>query len=283
MAKCCTILLFLGLFAGILFPTAGIVIYPVSAAGETIQPTATPVDANSLFSDLFSGNAWDPAASIAESAMQISGRLLLAVTLSGILALRPRGNIRLFRRNLHVSQTEILLSVVAAALMMVVGDNAARAFGIFAAVSIVRFRTNIRDPKEITVLLISLALGLAAGVGRWELGIALCLFSLILLWALERNESGQVFRSMQLRVKAHNMREMQEILKKIFDGRQIEAEVRQFDPANEKRSYGSMVYNINLPLNISTDEISEEILTASSERLEGIEWEPQKTQADMYQ
>ena len=77
--------------------------------------------------------------------------------LSGILAFRPRADVPLFRRSLFVSQTQILLAVVAAALMMVVGDSAARAFAIFAAASLVRFRTNIRDPKEITVLLISLA------------------------------------------------------------------------------------------------------------------------------
>ena len=75
------------------------------------------------------------------------------------------------KRNPFVAQTQILLAIVAAALMIIVGDNAARAFGIFGAVSLVRFRTNIRDPKEITVLLISLALGLAAGVGRWDLAL----------------------------------------------------------------------------------------------------------------
>src|SRR4029078_4842886 len=109
------------------------------------------------------------AKSWAEDAVSVFGRLLLAVLLSAGLAFRPRQNVPLFRRSLFVSQTQILLSVVAAALMMIVGDNTASAFAIFAAVSLVRFRTNIRDPKEITVLLISLALGLAAGVGRWEL------------------------------------------------------------------------------------------------------------------
>ena len=127
--------------------------------------------------------------------------LILAVILAGILAFRPRKNVPLFQRNLYVAQTQILLAVVAAALMMIVGDNAARAFAIFAAVSLVRFRTNIRDPKEITVLLISLALGLAAGVGRWELGAVLCLFALALLWLLEYNEPEKVFRSMDLTVK----------------------------------------------------------------------------------
>jgi len=105
------------------------------------------------------------------SSLEIIGRLLLAVVLSGILAFRPRKNVPLFRRSLYVSQTQILLAVVAAALMLIVGDNTARAFAIFAAVSLVRFRTNIRDPKEITVLLISLALGLGSRrrtLGPWD-------------------------------------------------------------------------------------------------------------------
>ena len=139
--------------------------------------------------------------------VEIVNRLLLAVLLSSILAFRPRKNVPLFRRSLFVSQSQILLAVVAAALMMIVGDNAARAFAIFAAASLVRFRTNIRDPKEITVLLISLALGLASGFGRWDLGIALCLFSLALLWLLEYNESDNSFRSMELTVKTQEPRE----------------------------------------------------------------------------
>ena len=83
----------------------------------------------------------------AGATLSIVLKLALAVLLSGILAFRPRKNFPLFQRNLYVSQTQILLAVVAAGLMMIVGDNAARAFAIFAAVSLVRFRTNIRDPK----------------------------------------------------------------------------------------------------------------------------------------
>src|SRR6185369_5467954 len=105
----------------------------------------------------------------AETLGRVSLRLLLATLLGAALAYRPRKRILVLKRNPYVSQTQILLAIVAAALMIIVGDNAARAFGIFAAVSLVRFRTNIRDPKEITVLLISMALGLASGVGRWDL------------------------------------------------------------------------------------------------------------------
>jgi len=84
------------------------------------------------------GTASGEAKSWAEDALSVFGRLLLAVLLSSILAFRPRQNVPLFRRSLFVSQTQILLSVVAAALMMIVGDNTARAFAIFAAVSLTR-------------------------------------------------------------------------------------------------------------------------------------------------
>ena len=177
-----------------------------------------------------------------EAAMQIVLRLLFAVMLSGILAFRPRQDVPLFRRSLFVSQTQILLAVVAAALMMVVGDSAARAFAIFAAASLVRFRTNIRDPKEITVLLISLALGLAAGVGRWELGIALCLFALALLWLLEFNEQEMIFRAMELSIKTPNTDRTQEILRKIFKRKRLDAEVRELDPPDKEGDVGDIVY-----------------------------------------
>jgi hypothetical protein len=171
---------------------------------------------------------------------------------------------------------------LAAALMMIVGDSAARAFGIFAAVSLVRFRTNIRDPKEITVLLISMALGLAAGVGRWELGAVLCLFAVGLLWLLEHNESEQVFRSMELTVKTRDTDSTQDMLKNIFSTCKLEAEVRGIEQPDEKKPLGSIVYFLNLPLNLSTDRLSEKIL-ALPDLIEGIEWEQPKHAADIYQ
>lgn len=216
------------------------------------------------------------------NALTTFSRLLLAVILSGVLAFRPRKDVPLFRRSLFVSQTQILLAVVAAALMLIVGDNTARAFAIFAAVSLVRFRTNIRDPKEITVLLISLALGLAAGVGHWMLGISLCLFALALLWLLEYNESEQVFRSMELTIKTRDPEHTQIVLKKIFKGMKLDAEVREFEPPDEKKTLGSIVYFLNLRLKLSTDLVSDRIMAADT-NIEGIQWSKSKGSSDIYQ
>lgn len=261
-----------------------IAVYAAFALGTDISPseitTATPVPPNPfLLAQVFN----DPSATDSKviQTAEIVLRLFIAVLLSGILAFRPRKNVPLFRRSLFVSQTQILLSAVAAALMLIVGDNTARAFAIFAAVSVVRFRTNIRDPKEITVLLISLALGLAAGVGRWDLGFALCFFALGLLWLLEFKEPEQVVRSMELTVKTHDPEKTQEILKKIFKRLRIDAEVREIVPADKKA--GSITYYLDLRLNLTTDRLSDRILAADPDNTEGIQWSKTKSLADIYQ
>ena len=159
----------------------------------------------------------------------VTVRLTLAALLSAMLAFRPRRMSHTLKRNPFVAQTQILMAVVASALMMVVGDSAARAFGIFAAASLVRFRTNIKDPKEITVLLVSLAIGLATGVGRWELGLILTFFVLLLLWGLEYRERDLVTRSMELTVKTRNIGTTQDALLHIFRKYEFAAEMRTID------------------------------------------------------
>jgi uncharacterized membrane protein YhiD involved in acid resistance len=210
-------------------------------------------------------------------------RLALAAALTAMLAFRPRKDSNVIQRNLYVAQTQILLAVVASSLMMVVGDNAARAFGIFAAASLVRFRTNIRDPKEITVLLIALAVGLATGVGRWDLAIILALFVLPLLWFLEYNEEEQVFRSMELTVKTRNTEQTQDMLQELFRRHGVIAEVRQIDPPDADEPVGCVMYYVQMSLTVSTDELSEEIMAADSGHLEGIEWAQKKNTSYVYQ
>ena len=167
--------------------------------------------------------------------------------------------------------------------MMIVGDSAARAFGIFAAVSVVRFRTNIRDPKEITVLLVSLAIGLATGVGRWELSMILSFFVLLLLWGLEYRESELVFRSMELTVKTRNVGVTQKVLLDIFKRFNFSTEMRQLNLPDSDDEMGCVVYNVEMSPMVSTDRISNDILTADPENVDSVEWDQQKNAAHYLQ
>jgi uncharacterized membrane protein YhiD involved in acid resistance len=213
----------------------------------------------------------------------ITLRLLLAALLGAALAFRPRKRLLILKRNPYVEQTQILLAIVAAALMIIVGDNAARAFGIFAAVSVVRFRTNIRDPKEITVLLISLAVGLAAGFGRWDLALILTIFALVVLWILEYREASQVSRTMDVKVSSKNVAATQAVLREVFQRYGFDAELRGISRENSDEPVGSLVYSVELTPILTTDALSEEILTRDSANVDSIEWEQKKSFSYIYQ
>ncbi|MGH9945198.1 MAG: DUF4956 domain-containing protein, partial [Pyrinomonadaceae bacterium] len=230
-----------------------------AAAVPPASPTPAGGEGDSVLETLFgtepSANGGVPGAppeSLSVTVPRVFVRLALAALLATVLAFRPRKDMPLLQRNPYVAQTQILLAVVASSLMMIVGDSAARAFGIFAAASLVRFRTNIRDPKETTVLLISLALGLATGVGRWELALILAAFVLPLLWALEYYEVIKINRAMSLTVKTRNTSSTQAALKRIFRRHRFTYELRQLDPPDADEPVGCLVYFVNISVFVST-------------------------------
>ncbi len=165
---------------------------------------------------------------------------------------------------------------------MVVGDSAARAFGIFAAASLVRFRTNIRDPKEITVLLVCLGVGFAAGVGRWDMAIILTFFVLISLAVLEYFERFQVFRSMEVSVETRDVDKTNDLLKRLFTRHRFESELRELNRQDPDEPMGKIVYLVNLDPVVSTSKLSEEILSADPENIDSVEWDQKESKTYLY-
>jgi hypothetical protein len=245
-----------------------------------------PAGGGTLFGDLFGQDNPDvhPATSGGwqSTSATVALRFSLAALLAAILAFRPRRGVAVSRRNPFVGQTQILMAVVAAAMMMVVGDSAARAFGIFAAASLVRFRTNIRDPKEITVLLVCLGVGLAAGVGRWDMAVILSLFVLLSLAILEWFEQSQVFRSMEISVATKNTESTHDVLKALFKRHRFDMELRELNQPDEDKPMGKIVYLVNMKANVSTDRLSEEILAADRDNIDSVEWSQKDSQTYIY-
>jgi uncharacterized membrane protein YhiD involved in acid resistance len=266
----------------------------VNAPTETtqVEPRATPretparTESTGIFGEVFGtpnqATATGRALTWAETMAMLSLRLILAAILGAVLAYRPRRRILQLKPNPYVAQTQILLAVVASALMIIVGDNAARAFGIFAAVSVVRFRTNIRDPKEITVLLISLAIGLGTGVGRWDLALILTLFSVLLLWVLEYREREQVFRSMDLKIVTRNVTETRDVLREVLKYHNFDSELRTISQ-NETDQTGTLAYSVDISPAVTTDILSEELIGRDGKNIESIEWDQKKSFSYLYQ
>ena len=239
--------------------------HQIPLLGEVFGPDASGLTPSSVAS-------WEATSA------RIALRFSLAAFLAALLAFRPRRG----ARNPYVAQTQILMAVVAGAMMMVVGDSAARAFGIFAAASLVRFRTNIRDPKEITVLLVCLGVGLAAGVGRWDMAVILTLFVLIALTVLEYFERFQVFRSMEICVQTRNVDKTDNVLKKLFERYGFEYELRELNREDPDEPMGKIVYLVNLDPVVRTSQLSDEILSGDRDNVDSVEWDQKESKTYIY-
>jgi uncharacterized membrane protein YhiD involved in acid resistance len=66
----------------------------------------------------------------------------------------------------------VMLTLVTSIVMLVIGNNLARAFGLVGAMSIIRFRTAVRDVQDIVFIFFALAIGMASGVGLHIIAIA---------------------------------------------------------------------------------------------------------------
>jgi uncharacterized membrane protein YhiD involved in acid resistance len=73
--------------------------------------------------------------------------------------------------------TMILIPSIIAIIILLIGNNVARAFSLAGAFSIIRFRSAPGDPKDIAYVLFTMATGLACGVGMYGYAI---LFTVIL-------------------------------------------------------------------------------------------------------
>lgn len=75
------------------------------------------------------------------------------------------------------ANTLVMLPLIIAVIIMLIGNNVARAFSLAGAFTIIRFRSAPADPKDITYIFFTLAVGLALGLGY--IGYAV-IFSLVL-------------------------------------------------------------------------------------------------------
>ncbi len=98
--------------------------------------------------------------------------LLLAFVLSTVIAITYRITFEGTRFPRHFFQAMVLSSTVTSMVIMAVGNNIAAGFGIIGAVAIIRFRTLVRDPRNIIFIFASLSVGIATGVYGYAIAMA---------------------------------------------------------------------------------------------------------------
>jgi hypothetical protein len=230
-----------------------------------------PVRTQSVFSQDQSGSdvtvpTPDRAAQIAQL-RRAAVRLPIAAGLAVILALRPRQKGTPHRRA-AVIQTQVILAIVGAVVMLVVGASLARAFGIVGAAGLVRYRAKIEDPKDAGVMLSTLAVGLAAGVGLWMLATFSTVFVMLVLGIIESFEP-KTTRPFTLEIKAKNPAAFKPKLEEVLARTRWEHELRA--SAEDELSY-----DVQVPLDRKTDRLSEVIMKLDPDNATAVEWKDKK-------
>lgn len=103
---------------------------------------------------------------------QVILRLLYALFLGGVVTLVYRATRSADEVAPSFTVTLVLLSVLIAMVTQAIGDNVARAFSLVGALSIVRFRTVVRDTQDTAYVIFAVAVGMATGAGHIVLAIS---------------------------------------------------------------------------------------------------------------
>ena len=90
--------------------------------------------------------------------------LVVAFCLSSTIAVVYEWTFQGLSWSRGLMETMVLGSLVTCLLMIAIGDNVARGIGIVGSLAIIRFRTNLRDPRDLVFLFAALGAGVASGV-----------------------------------------------------------------------------------------------------------------------
>ena len=183
------------------------------------------------------------------------------------------GLVRPIRRSLvprssHVIQTQVLLAIVGAVIMLVVAESLARAFAIVGAAGLVRYRAKIDDPKDAGVLLVALAAGLAVGSGLLLFATVACGFVVAVLWVLESLEPPDRAR-FDLTIDTKDTAELKPRIEHALRAKGIRFELWGSSPARLR-------YEVTLPLHLKTQKLTRIIKKLNGHNGTSVEWNIKK-------
>lgn len=137
---------------------------------------------NLRFKDIFdlSGSTMTPAYSASHIILNVLVALFCGLFIYGVYKKTHSGV--LFSRNLGV--TLVIVSVITSLIVMAISGNIALSLGMIGALSIIRFRTPIKDPRDLAFLFWSVTSGVICGIAAYKLALISAVFVGVCLWAL---------------------------------------------------------------------------------------------------
>jgi putative Mg2+ transporter-C (MgtC) family protein len=202
--------------------------------------------------------------------MTAVGRLLLAALLGAVIA---------YRRKLmveeYILQAHVIISFTGALMMIIIGNEIVRAFGLLGAGNIVRYRTPVRDPQALASLFVTMGVGIAVGVGLWELGVVATILVVIFQYAFGHMDrllpAGlyQPRKSYELSLATEDPETTLAQLRALFRKEDITFTLLEYELAPKKKTT-KIVLKVIVPEHMDTEQLSIMML---NQGVQSVSWE----------
>ena len=210
-------------------------------------------------------NAIGPAR--AYNVLEILLSLNISFVMAMVLAWTYRHTHGGFSYSRSFVQALVLAAIVSCIMIIAIGNNLARGLGILGALALIRFRTPIRDPRDIIFLFASLASGIGAGAQVFGVAVIgpiyFCLVAEFLYFApfaSRRNFEGLV-RFILVKEHRDNIAQVQDLFSQYTSSTSMVA-------MREAIQGGAMEYSYQVRL---LDPSGRTELVAGLESLNGVE------------
>ncbi|MDR0570916.1 MAG: DUF4956 domain-containing protein [Clostridiales Family XIII bacterium] len=142
-----------------------------------------------MFESIFNGNMTDDSGL---SALKLLIALAASLVVGAGISLTYMKTHKTKTPSQGFAVTLVVLPAVVALIILLIGDSVARAFSLAGAFQIIRFRSAPGDPKDITFVLFSMAVGLCMGTGHPLYGAMAAALLCAAMFLLEAVKYGQL-------------------------------------------------------------------------------------------
>ena len=180
--------------------------------------------------------------------------MLLAFVLAMIIATVYRGT----HKGLSYSQSftlTIVLVTVIAVVMMVIGSSLARAFALVGALSIIRFRTVVKDTKDTAYVFFALSSGMASGTSNYFLAVSSTLFISLIAILLHRVNYGALYKSEFILRLSFDQSVSSERYLEIIQNHARRSNLLHIEPSGDGR-FLNLTYDIVLREGVTADQFA---------------------------
>lgn len=175
-----------------------------------------------------------------------------------------------YSRKFNVSL--MTLTVLTAVVMTVIGNNIALSLGMVGALSIVRFRTAIKDSRDTTYIFWTIVVGICCGVGDYLVASigSLVIFIMLFLFGRVKNENRML---LIIKAALHLETEIEGIVFRYFEGQAVQR------VKNSTSSSVEMIFELSRKI-YEKNYDQDESITSKLYSLEQVEYVNIVTQSD---